>query len=115
MPATSSCFVQYASPDCRIDGRARVGAAKARWRTHMTSLIAGQAGLITGAGSGIGAAIAELLARDGGRLALMDQRPEGVTAVTESIRANGGEASEFIGDVRDYAAMEAAVAATIAR
>jgi NADP-dependent 3-hydroxy acid dehydrogenase YdfG len=81
----------------------------------MTSLIAGQTGLITGAGSGIGAAIAELLSREGCRLALVDRHPEGVAAVAESIRANGGEASEFAGDVRDYAAMEAAVAATIAR
>ena len=81
----------------------------------MTSPIAGQAGLITGAGSGIGAAIAELLAREGCRLTLVDRHPEGVAAVTESIRANGGEASEFTGDVRDYADMEAAVAATIAR
>jgi NADP-dependent 3-hydroxy acid dehydrogenase YdfG len=81
----------------------------------MTSLIAGQAGLITGAGSGIGAAIAELLSREGCRLALMDRRPEGVAAVAESIRANGGEVSELAGDVRDYSAMAEAVAATIAR
>jgi NADP-dependent 3-hydroxy acid dehydrogenase YdfG len=81
----------------------------------MNSPIAGQVGLITGAGSGIGAAIAELLAREGCRLALMDRRAEGVAAVTESIRADGGEASELAGDVREYAAMEAAVAATIAR
>jgi NADP-dependent 3-hydroxy acid dehydrogenase YdfG len=81
----------------------------------MTSPISGQAGLITGAGSGIGAAIAELLAREGCRLALMDRRPDGVAAVTKSICAAGGEASELAGDVRDHTAMEAAVAATIAR
>jgi NADP-dependent 3-hydroxy acid dehydrogenase YdfG len=45
----------------------------------------------------------------------MDRRPDGVARVSQSIRANGGEASELVGDVRDYADMEAAVAATIAR
>jgi NADP-dependent 3-hydroxy acid dehydrogenase YdfG len=79
----------------------------------MISPIAGQSGLITGAGSGIGAAIAQVLASEGCRLALMDQRPRPVAGVAASIRASGGEAIDVAGDVRDYAAMERAVATTI--
>jgi NADP-dependent 3-hydroxy acid dehydrogenase YdfG len=81
----------------------------------MTSPIAGQAGLITGAGSGIGAAIAELLAAAGCRLVLLDWRAEPVADVAARIREGGGEAVDLAGDVREYADMERAVAAATAR
>ncbi len=79
----------------------------------MMSSIAGQSGLITGAGSGIGAAIAESLATAGGRLVLMDHRQDAVSAVATRIRAGGGEGIALVGDVREYADMERAAAASI--
>jgi NADP-dependent 3-hydroxy acid dehydrogenase YdfG len=78
----------------------------------MTSPLAGQTALVTGAASGIGAAIAALLAGEGCRLALMDLRPEPLAEV--AARIDAGDALAITGDVRDYAAMERAVSATIA-
>lgn len=79
----------------------------------MASPLAGQSALVTGAASGIGAAIAGLLAGEGCRLALMDLRPEPLADVAARINA-GGDTFEITGDVRDYAAMARAVSATIA-
>jgi NADP-dependent 3-hydroxy acid dehydrogenase YdfG len=81
----------------------------------MTSPLAGQSGLITGAGSGIGAAIAELLATEGCRLVLMDRRPKPVADVAARIREGGGQAIDVAGDVREYADMKRAVEASIER
>jgi NADP-dependent 3-hydroxy acid dehydrogenase YdfG len=78
----------------------------------MTSPLAGQTALVTGAASGIGAAIAALLAGEGCRLALMDLRPVPLAEV--AARIDAGDALAITGDVRDYAAMERAVSATIA-
>jgi NADP-dependent 3-hydroxy acid dehydrogenase YdfG len=81
----------------------------------MSSPLAGQSGLITGAGSGIGAAIASLLAAEGCRLALLDRHPDAAAEVAATIRDGGGQAIDLGGDVRDYADMERAVAAAIDR
>lgn len=60
--------------------------------------------LITGAGSGIGRATAQLFARHGATLALLDLKPD---AVTEVAAASGGIALAV--DVSDEAAVNAAV------
>ncbi|HEX5499625.1 MAG TPA: SDR family oxidoreductase [Thermomicrobiales bacterium] len=81
----------------------------------MTSSLAGQSVLVTGAGSGIGAAIAASLAAAGCRLVLMDRRPEPVANAAAAMRDDGGDAIDIAGDVRAYDAMERAVGAAIAR
>ena len=48
--------------------------------------------IVTGGGSGIGAATAKLLAREGHRVALVGRRAERLEAVTEEIAGAGGEA-----------------------
>lgn len=61
--------------------------------------------LVTGAGSGIGQAIARLFATEGARLTLLDLKSEAVADLAE---ASGGVAIDV--DVADEAAVQAAVA-----
>lgn len=66
--------------------------------------------LLTGASSGLGAALAPLLAADGDRLALAARRAEDLETLAERIRAGGGEALALPLDVTDRAAVRDAVA-----
>lgn len=71
--------------------------------TVMTRKIA----LVTGAGSGVGRAVALALAADGYRLALAGRRAEPLESLAEQIRADGGEALAVSTDVRDPASVDA--------
>ena len=75
----------------------------------------GQVALVTGAGSGIGQAAARLLAREGARVAALDQSAEGLRETLDSIKRDGGEALPLVADVSDPAAMQRAVQATVDR
>jgi NAD(P)-dependent dehydrogenase (short-subunit alcohol dehydrogenase family) len=72
-------------------------------------LLEGQAAVVTGGGSGIGAGIAKRLAEQGAKVALVGRTLAKLEAVAGEIRAAGGEAQCHAADVRDYAAVEAAV------
>ncbi len=74
-------------------------------------LLRGQAALVTGGGSGIGAGIAKMLARQGAKVALLGRRQDKLDHVAGEIRAGGGEALPLSADVRDYPAVEGAVEA----
>jgi NAD(P)-dependent dehydrogenase (short-subunit alcohol dehydrogenase family) len=67
--------------------------------------MAGRAAIVTGGGSGLGAATAIRLAADGARVAVIDVNRTAATAVADRI---GGLA--LMGDVADEAAMAAALA-----
>src|SRR5689334_8464799 len=57
---------------------------------------------LTGGGSGITLRIAERLAGEGARVALMGRRAEKLKHAAAGIRASGGVALECPGDVREY-------------
>lgn len=71
----------------------------------------GRVALVTGAGSGIGRAIAVRLAGDGARVAVADVDAAGARATVEAIRAAAGVAEAVAMDVSDFAAVRAAIAA----
>jgi NAD(P)-dependent dehydrogenase (short-subunit alcohol dehydrogenase family) len=65
----------------------------------------GRVAVVTGAGSGIGRAIALRLAEDGAAVACADINPEGANATVQKIIAAGGRADAFAVDVADEAAV----------
>jgi 3-hydroxybutyrate dehydrogenase len=64
-----------------------------------TETLSGRTALVTGAGSGIGAAIAEELGRAGAYVLVQDLRPESAAVVAGGIRDRGGDAASIGGDV----------------
>lgn len=66
-----------------------------------------KAAIVTGGGTGIGAAVARRIAAEGGKVALVGRRPEPLKAVAEEIGA-----AVFAADAADTASMNAAVTAT---
>ncbi len=66
----------------------------------------GRVAVVTGAGRGIGAAVASLFARAGAQVALLDRDAAGVTRSAEAIGLGGGEALPFATDITDAFAVE---------
>jgi len=62
--------------------------------------------VVTGAGSGIGAALARACAAEGMRVVLADVERAAVDAVADELRRGGSEAQAAVVDVRDAAALE---------
>jgi NAD(P)-dependent dehydrogenase (short-subunit alcohol dehydrogenase family) len=65
--------------------------------------------LVTGAASGIGAAIALQLAREGAKVVVADQNASGANEIVRDIEQSGGVASLFEVDVADAVEVEAMV------
>lgn len=77
--------------------------------------VEGAVAFVTGAGSGIGAASARLLAERGAKVALVGRTESELEEVAEAIRAAGGEAMTALADVSDSDAVAAVVDATVER
>ncbi len=70
--------------------------------------------LVTGAGVGIGRAIACVLAREGARVAVADLNPQTAQETVDLIGAAGGEAIALTADVSDEEQVQAMVANVVA-
>ncbi len=79
------------------------------------NLLAGRAILITGGGTGLGRSMALRLAELGAKLFLVGRREGPLAETAQQIRKAGGACSYATCDVRDPAAVEAAVAAAEAQ
>ncbi len=71
--------------------------------------------LVTGGGSGIGAAAAKLFAAEGAKVGVLGRTREELEEVVGEIRGSGGTAEAVQGDVSKYGDMERAVGELVAR
>lgn len=71
--------------------------------------LAGKTALVTGAGSGIGRAIAQRLANAGARVAVADVNLDGARNTEQIMRSTGGIALALHMDITDFAAVQRAV------
>jgi NAD(P)-dependent dehydrogenase (short-subunit alcohol dehydrogenase family) len=77
--------------------------------------VRGKVALITGAGSGLGAAAARLLAREGAKVAALGRTQDEVQKVADEINAQGGEAIPVVADISHPDEMQRAVQQTVDR
>lgn len=70
--------------------------------------------IVTGGGSGIGAATARLLSEGGAKVVVADLNADHAKSIAEDIKSKGGEASHFSVNVADHGAVEAMVAYAVA-
>jgi len=75
--------------------------------------VEGKACVVTGAGAGIGKAIAERLAEEGGKVVCVDINQETAIATVDLIQQAGGIATAFTADVSDPSQVDAFVAQCI--
>ncbi|TWI29963.1 SDR family NAD(P)-dependent oxidoreductase [Paracoccus sulfuroxidans] len=80
----------------------------------MSQLLKDRLVLVTGAGRGLGAAIARGMAEAGAAVILADLNAEGITAEAEALRAEGHDARAEVLDVTDRAATAALAARILA-
>ena len=73
----------------------------------MSGKLAGKSAVVTGAGSGIGRAIAERFAAEGARVLVNDVRPEAAEETAAALRETGATAEPHAADVGDSAAVAA--------
>ena len=83
--------------------------------TMTANRLAGRVILVTGASSGIGAAAADLFAREGAKVMLAARRAERIEPLAAQLAEAGLEAMAVVCDVRDEGSVAAAVAAALDR
>jgi 3-oxoacyl-[acyl-carrier protein] reductase len=76
--------------------------------------LTGQVAVVTGAGQGIGRAVATVLAQEGAAVAIADVEDARAQETTAELRAAGHVASAHAADVTDRAAVEAMANAVLA-
>jgi 3-oxoacyl-[acyl-carrier protein] reductase len=76
--------------------------------------LAGQAAIVTGAASGVGRGIAQVLAAEGAQVAIADVNAEGAERVASALSSDGHEAIAVVVDVTDRASTDAMAATVLA-
>ena len=76
-------------------------------------ILQGKTAFITGGGTGITGGIALAMARHGAEVAITSRKEENLAAMKDQIEAAGGKCLAVAADVRDYEAVENAVAKTV--
>jgi NAD(P)-dependent dehydrogenase (short-subunit alcohol dehydrogenase family) len=71
--------------------------------------------IVTGSGSGIGRAAAQIFAEQGAHVVVADLNAEAAAAVVAEIEAEGGTAVAVVGDLSSQAVVEEVVATAVAR
>lgn len=79
------------------------------------NILEGKVAFVTGGGTGITGGIARAFAEHGAKLAITSRNIDNLIPKKQYIEENGGECLAVAADVRDYAAVENAIAETVAR
>ena len=79
----------------------------------MLTPITDKAVIVTGGSKGIGKGIAQVFAARGAKVMVAARGREAAAATAEEIRAAGGTAEIFLGDVADWGDVQAMVSATV--
>lgn len=77
------------------------------------NILQGKTAFVTGGGTGITGGIARALSEAGAKVAITSRKPENLEPMKRLIEENGGECFALPADVRDYAAVESAIAQTV--
>lgn len=94
---------------CNRYGRRNRSRSRSVWGTEMAGSLDGRTALVTGAGSGLGAAVAQVFAGEGCRVACLDWHGENARRTCREIEETGGRALALEMDVSDAEAVGAAV------
>ncbi|MEJ7848942.1 MAG: SDR family oxidoreductase [Pyrinomonadaceae bacterium] len=77
------------------------------------NILQGKIAFVTGGGTGITGGIARAFAEHGAKIAIMSRKEENLTAMKAVIEENGGECFTIAADVRDFDAVQNAIAKTV--
>ena len=77
------------------------------------NILQGKVAFITGGATGLTAGVTRAFAEHGAKLAITSRKAENLDAMKQSIEAMGGECFTVVTDVRDYEAVESAIAQTV--
>lgn len=78
------------------------------------NILEGKVAFVTGGGTGITGGIARAFAEHGAKLAIASRKEENLASMKSLIEETGGECFAVAADVRDFSAVENAIAATVA-
>jgi peroxisomal 2,4-dienoyl-CoA reductase len=76
-------------------------------------ILQGKVAFVTGGGTGITGGVARAFAEHGAKLAITSRKQENLDAMKATVEGFGGECFTVAADVRDYEAVERAIAATV--
>ena len=82
-------------------------------KVFASDILQGRVAFVTGGGTGITGGVARAFAEHGAKLAITSRKEENLIARKQYIEENGGECFTVAADVREYAAVENAIAKTV--